>query len=369
MTSLSIKTKLWLPIIALALIVALIIAATFARAQSQQAKVSTGQATQQQVFELALRWRGLTETNAVRTTAGILSSDPNVAATFKPEIASTTAAISEIQKQLEALADDASEKAAMALIAQRRSAYIDVRTEVGKLKTAGDMPAAIAALNSRMLPAVSAYLDAQQAFVKLETERSQAVRDTAAADRMRTLWTVSGVMSAIVIGLAISTYFMVRSITTPLTRLARQAERIGGGDLSGNIEVNRTDEIGEVQRSLSSMQDGLNRVVSEVRVSADSIQTASTEIASGNLDLSQRTEQTASNLQQAATAMTELTGTVRHSADNAATAKQLAGNAADVAQRGGEVVGQVVSTMDEINTSSRKISEIIGVIDGIAFQT
>ncbi|MEL4177697.1 methyl-accepting chemotaxis protein [Roseateles sp. PN1] len=369
MTSLSIKTKLWLPIIALALVVTLIIAATFARAQSQLALVSTGQASQQQVFELALRWRGLTETNAVRTTAGILSSDPNVAATFKPEIASTTAAISEIQKQLEAMADDASEKAAMALIAQRRSAYIEVRTEVGKLKAAGDMPAALAALNSRMLPAVSAYLDAQQAFVKLETERSQAVRDAAAVDRMRTLWTVSGVMVAIVIGLAISTYFMVRSITTPLTRLARQAERIGGGDLSGNIEVNRQDEIGEVQRSLSSMQDGLNRVVSEVRVSADSIQTASTEIASGNLDLSQRTEQTASNLQQAATAMTELTGTVRHSADNAATAKQLAGNAANVAQRGGEVVGQVVSTMDEINTSSRKISEIIGVIDGIAFQT
>ncbi|MDC8784718.1 methyl-accepting chemotaxis protein [Roseateles koreensis] len=369
MKSLTISTKLWLPVAALAIFVTLMTTVTYTRTQSLISTSLVSQAQQQSIFELALRWRGMTELNAARTYAGVLSGDPVVVQHFKPEIAATAIAVNDIQKTLESLVTDDAEKSAMAKIAQARSAYIGIRGEVNKLKADGDMAGAMTALTSRMQPAIDVYLDAQQHFVKLEEERSLAARESAAAQRMRTVWSVSAVMVAIVIGLAISTYFLSRSITSPLNRLARQAERIGGGDLSVPIEVNRNDEIGDVQRSLSGMQDGLNRVVSEVRHSTDSIQTASSEIASGNLDLSQRTEQTASNLQQAATAMSQLTGTVRQSADNAATANSLANSAAQVAQRGGEVVGEVVATMDEINTSSRKISEIIGVIDGIAFQT
>jgi methyl-accepting chemotaxis protein len=117
------------------------------------------------------------------------------------------------------------------------------------------------------------------------------------------------------------------------------------------------------------MQDRLRGLVGQIRQSADSIQVASAEVASGNADLSVRTEQAASNLQQTASSMEQLTGTVRQSADSASTANQLASSAATVAQRGGQVVSQVVSTMDEINTSSKKIVDIIGTIDGIAFQT
>ncbi len=288
---------------------------------------------------------------------------------FKADIDATTAKISEIQKQLEAIATSDEEKATMARIAGTRAAYIAVRGEVSKLKAGGDMAAASGALKERMLPAVATYLDAQQDFVNLQKNRSDALRATAGVERMRTVWMSGGLMVFIVLGLAICTRMLVRSISAPLAELARQAERIGAGDLSGAIDTGRGDEIGGVQRALASMQDSLNRVVGEVRHSADSIQTASSEIATGNQDLSQRTEQTASNLQQTASSMTQLTGTVRQSADSAATANQLASNAAQVAQRGGEVVSQVVSTMDEINASSKKISDIIGVIDGIAFQT
>jgi methyl-accepting chemotaxis protein len=183
------------------------------------------------------------------------------------------------------------------------------------------------------------------------------------------VWASATVFLLLVAGMAASTWTLVRSISNPLRALVAEAERIGQGDLSGSTDTDRKDEIGDVQRALAAMRSALNRVVGEVRQSADSIQTASAEIATGNLDLSQRTEQTASNLQQAAGAMSQLTGTVRQSADSAATANQLASSAAQVAQRGGTVVGQVVSTMDEINASSKKIGDIIGVIDGIAFQT
>jgi len=160
-----------------------------------------------------------------------------------------------------------------------------------------------------------------------------------------------------------------RSIIGPLTAAKRFAERMADGDLSRAPEVRGSDESAEMMQALAAMQQSLSEIVGQVRESAESIQVASTEVATGNMDLSQRTEQTASNLQQAASSMTQLTGTVSQSADSAMTAKQLAGAAAETAGRGGDVVSRVVSTMGEINTASRKISDIIGTIDGIAFQT
>jgi methyl-accepting chemotaxis protein len=366
---LSISTKLWLPVIALTLFVALMTTGNAIRTRGLQAQAALDQAQQQRKFELALRWRGLTETNATRAAAVLVSADAVVGETMKPEIEATSAKISELQKSLEALAGSDEEKAAMAKIARARSAYIEQRGAAGKLKSGGDQAGAVAAMKAQMLPAMAVYLDAQQNFVDLQQRRSDELRENAGTERMRTVWMAGGLMALIVLALAVATRLLVRSISQPLGALAVQAERIGGGDLSAVIATDRGDEIGVLQRALSSMQDALNRVVGEVRHSADSIQTASAEIASGNQDLSQRTEQAASNLQQTASSMTQLTGTVRQSADSAATANQLASSAAQVAQRGGEVVGQVVATMDEINASSKKISDIIGVIDGIAFQT
>ena len=141
------------------------------------------------------------------------------------------------------------------------------------------------------------------------------------------------------------------------------------GDLSSGISTTREDEFGQLLRSLASMNDSLARMVAQVRQSTDSIATASFEIAQGNNDLAQRTEHTSSNLQATASSMDALTVTVQHSSDNARQASALAASASSVAQRGGAVVTQVVTTMHEIDASSKKIADIIGVIDGIAFQT
>ncbi|WP_304622759.1 methyl-accepting chemotaxis protein [Roseateles caseinilyticus] len=181
-----------------------------------------------------------------------------------------------------------------------------------------------------------------------------------------------GFLVAFVVCVAIGSALAVRisrSIIGPLTEAKRFAERMADGDLSRAPEVRGSDESAEMMQALAAMQRSLSGIVGQVRESAESIQVASSEVASGNMDLSQRTEQTASNLQQAASAVAELTGTVHQSADAAMTAKQLAGTAAETAGRGGEVVSRVVSTMGEINGASRKIADIIGVIDGIAFQT
>jgi methyl-accepting chemotaxis protein len=151
----------------------------------------------------------------------------------------------------------------------------------------------------------------------------------------------------------------------PATAIAVMSE-VANGNLAVDVPASAP---GSLLDSLSRMVQSVRSTVLQVRQSADSIQNASSEVATGNQDLSQRTEQTASSLQQAASSMEQLTGTVKQSADSARQANQLAASAAEVAARGGVAVSQVVTTMDEINASSRKIVDIIGVIDGIAFQT
>jgi len=164
-------------------------------------------------------------------------------------------------------------------------------------------------------------------------------------------------------------WWVTRSITQPLNRAVGVAEAVAGGDLTQRIEVTSRDETGQLLQALANMNDSLARTVGKVRSGSDTITTASNEIASGNLDLSSRTEEQASSLEETASSMEELTSTVQQNAENARQATQLVVTASDFATRGGAVVGQVVNTMGAIKESSNKIVDIIGVIDGIAFQT
>jgi methyl-accepting chemotaxis protein len=221
----------------------------------------------------------------------------------------------------------------------------------------------------RSLPELEKARTTFAAMVKETEERITAER--AEAKRVGTIQSNFRLAGALlVLGIFFALMWTVaRSIAKPLVAATACAQRIARGDLSENIVDNGKDEISAFVRVLGDMQMSLRDIVGQVRASADSISTASAEVASGNLDLSQRTEHAASNLQETAASLHELTGNVRHSADSAAQATQLASSASQVAERGGKVVAQVVKTMDEINASSRKIADITGVIDGIAFQT
>ncbi|WP_353619186.1 HAMP domain-containing protein, partial [Paracidovorax cattleyae] len=171
---------------------------------------------------------------------------------------------------------------------------------------------------------------------------------------------------AIALGLFIA-WRTTATITQPIGRAVVVAERIARGDLTSRVEVRIHDETGRLLDAIAAMQEQLRGLVGHIGTTADSILQASSEVASGNLDLSHRTEQTSGNLQEAASALEDLTQTVHQGADAARQANQMTASAAQVATRSGEVVSQVVRTMDVISASSRKISDIIGVIDGIAF--
>ncbi len=168
---------------------------------------------------------------------------------------------------------------------------------------------------------------------------------------------------------ALCAILITRSITRPLNEAVQVATAVASGDLTVQISTSAKDETGALLTSLKTMNDNLHRIVSEVRQGTDTIATASSQIATGNLDLSSRTEQQAGALEETASAMEELTSTVKQNADNARQANTLAASASEVAVQGGSVVGEVVQTMGEINDASRKIVDIITVIDGIAFQT
>jgi methyl-accepting chemotaxis protein len=175
---------------------------------------------------------------------------------------------------------------------------------------------------------------------------------------------LGGIAVAVVLCIVVT-----RSITVPLAKAVRIAETVASGDLGSRIVTTHRDETGQLLRALQRMNDSLVGIVSQVRGASGSIATGSAQIATGNADLSQRTEEQASNLQQTAASMEQITSTVRQNADTASTATQLAGDASRLAEQGGTAVGEVIATMGDITDSSRRISDIIGVIDGIAFQT
>jgi methyl-accepting chemotaxis protein len=369
LNQLRIAHKLWL---AVALIVVMLIAVVgFSgyRSAKVQAQADAVAKEMEARVSSAIRWAGLTETNAARTQALIVSSDPAVELEFKDVIAATSAQISEVQKSLEGMALSEQDKAQMAKIAAARKTMIDLRVQARQLKADGQAEQAVALVKQTYNPAVTAYLQTLRDFVQMQQQTAQTNLADMAASRMLTVQIVAVAVAALLLAIIGGAHFLIRSIQQPLAQANDLASRIAAGDLSMQATITRGDEFGDLLRSQYAMSDALGRVVHQVRQSTDSIATASAEIATGNHDLSARTEQTSSNLQETAAAMEQFTSTIQQSASSAQQASSLAVGATGVARRGGEVVTQVVATMDEINHSSKKIADIIGVIDGIAFQT
>ena len=226
---------------------------------------------------------------------------------------------------------------------------------------------------------VAAMNAANQSFVKVGEAMTKATADNEVAQQARqaqaarqSLWLATGFAVLALVATAaalVAAWTMQRRLAADLAEAARVSRSVADGQLNQRVATGRQDEIGDLLRAQADMVDKLRDSLQTVQLASQSIGNASGEIAAGNSDLSHRTEQTASSLQQSASSIQQLAGAVRQSAEAASQANQLATAAAGVAQHGGDVVAQVVSTMDEINTSSRRIADIIGTIDGIAFQT
>jgi methyl-accepting chemotaxis protein len=308
--------------------------------------------------------------NAItRMTAVAKSSDPSLAAFFATASAASSKASGELLKKIESLADTPEEKTLLTRIAENRKAYLESKDAVLKLKSDGHTDEASKMLQEQFLPAAKRYEDLVTEFLSVQRKNldEQARRAEASAESgVYQLVILTGLVMLFGIGCA---WWLTHSITKPLCGAVEAARRVAGGDLTGEIESGANDEVGLLLSAMKDMNANLADMVKRVREGADSIASASVQVASGNIDLSSRTEQQAASLEETASSMEELTATVRQSADNARQANELAMSASDVAAKGGEVVSQVIETMQAINVSSRKIADIIGTIDGIAFQT
>ncbi len=322
---------------------------------------------------LASDWYRNITNGATRTAAIAKSTDPSLAEFFAGAAAESSRQSSALQQQIEKQLVHDDERALFAQIGQYRKAYLSTRDEVSALKKSGDAEGAARAFSQKYEPATNAFQQAMNQLVELQRKNldqaGERIRDASqSATQLLTALCVGSLALA-----ALLAWRLTLSITRPLHEARGVAEKIAAMDLTGqgggHAAAGSQDETGQLLHALAAMRGSLEGALTQVREVADSVATATHEIATGNADLSQRTEQTASNLEETASAMEQLTATVRQSADSASTANQLAGSAMEVAARGGTVVTQVVSTMEEINDSSRKIADIIGVIDGIAFQT
>ena len=366
---LRVATKLWagVGIIVGAMAVLLGLAGFQMASLQSQSDVRLGEITAR--VKLANVWSGLTETNSIRTLAMVVSWDPKMEVTLVTAVAATSTKIAEVQKSIESMPLADVELVQMKKISATQELVSSARAEILKLKASGNSEESIRVLNEKYMPQVATYLATLQELVALEEKLMVTVVDDIA--QSRAFWTKLLVGCFVVLFgcILVGAGLLIRSIRQPLLEANALASSIAQGNLSTRIDTTRGDEFGDLLKSLASMNDSLSRMVSEVRGSTDSIATASAEIAQGNNDLAQRTEQTSSNLQATASSMEALTGTVQHGADNARQASTLAASASSVAQRGGAVVTQVISTMQEIDISSKKIADIISVIDGIAFQT
>jgi methyl-accepting chemotaxis protein len=307
------------------------------------------------------------QARALRNMA--LMSDPAQVAQEKQAIEKSKAEVIRLVSGLDKVILSAEGRALQQATADARQPFRDGQEKYMALLAGGQREEAIRFLLENLRPLQLAYFKAIDNAVDFQSAgATQAGAQAEAAVRNLVTTIIAAVLLAALVAVGMAVW-IIRSITRPINEAVELARAVAAGDLTRRVEVRSTDETGVLMQALADMQNGLVQVVGRVRSGSEGVSSASVQIAQGNQDLSSRTENQASALEETAASMEELSSTVRQNADNAAQANQLAQTASNVARQGGEVVSQVVDTMKGIETSSKKIADIISVIDGIAFQT
>ncbi len=254
-------------------------------------------------------------------------------------------------------------------IGVQRERYVQAQERYLAMTNDGNLGGARSYLHSDVGPVFDAYFEAVDGLIAFQTDLLGEAVDAvsvAVASIQKTVW--AAVLAAL-LGAIVLALWIIRAITVPLQKAVEVSRAVAAGDLSMDLHVQGRNETAQLLQALQEMLQSLRKVVTDVRSGSEGVASASSQIAQANHDLSARTEQQASALEETAASMEQLNSTVRQNADNARQANQLAMSASTVAERGGMVVGEVVGTMKGINESSRRIADIIGVIDSIAFQT
>jgi methyl-accepting chemotaxis protein len=304
-----------------------------------------------------------------RTLAIAKSNDSSLVQFFAEDSAQGSKEAGALLKQVQQLLTSPEEARLLKEISDARDDYNKHKAAIGDAQKAHDADGAEKILNEKFVPASAKYQGLLRDLLEVQRKAidAQATAVQAAADASLRLQLVLIVLMVLVVGA--SGVLLKTSIVAPLAEAIAVARRVAKGDLTAEVKVTSRDEAGELLEALRDMNSSLQGLVTNVIQGTNSIASASDEIAQGNLELSSRTEQQASSLEETASSMEELTSTVKQTEDNARQANQLAGTASQIAAKGGAVVREVVDTMASIDASSKKIVDIIGVIDGIAFQT
>jgi methyl-accepting chemotaxis protein len=301
--------------------------------------------------------------------AGFIYNEPENVEAVKKLLNATFAEFNKNNEQYVKLISEPEERRIYAEFSKNWTLYLAEHDKIGQLIKDGKNDEAKETMRGTSLKLNGLISKEVDELVKVNADGAQAASHTGdvlyASSR---LWIVGTLIVCIALGFSLALWIS-RIVSKPLNEALKIAQTVAAGDLTSNIQPGSKDETGMLVQALKDMNDNLLKIVSQVRSGTDTIATASAQIAAGNLDLSQRTEEQASSLEETASSMEELTSTVKQNSDNARQANQLAASASDVAIKGGDVVSNVVNTMGSINDSSKKIVDIISVIDGIAFQT
>ena len=310
-----------------------------------------------------------TKANARRTMELFFITDKEQAAKIYQQIDANKKSISESLQTLDQLEKSAEGKSLLGKILQARTAYVESFGKVDQLLRQDDRAGASALLTSQTLPTLDALQEQVAALVDLQKHTIEKnVADTQGDIAQTRILLIATGLVALLAGIG-AAYWLALSIVVPLREAILISDTVASGDLSQDFESDRGGEFGHLLNSMGEMEDTLTKLVEGIKESTGSLMVASREIAAGNAELSQRTETQASSLEETAASMEQLTATVRQNSQREQTANNMAVNASKIALRGGAAVDEVVETMDAISRSSKKIVDIIEVIEGIAFQT
>ncbi|QJQ01205.1 methyl-accepting chemotaxis protein [Herbaspirillum rubrisubalbicans] len=315
---------------------------------------------------LSSDWYRAIDSGIMRTTAIAKSSDPSLTEFLATEGPKKSG---DLQEHIGSLLDSDEERALFDKIGVQRKRYLAARDRVNQLKAAGETAQALKILEEQYVPVAKGFQQLMQEFLNVQRHQIDSINlqiERTAGQSRRLLLILEGLA---VLLAAIVVHLLARSIVKPLTEAVSVAERVARGDLTAELQVGARDEVGQLMQSLRSMTLNLRELIGKLRRSIHGIAVASAEIATGNQDLSVRTEQQASSVEETAAAMEQIATTVKRNAEHARRADETTAVASSAASAGGDAVARMIQTMETINRSSQKISSIIGVIDGIAFQT
>lgn len=367
--NLRVAHKLWMMITALLAVVLLV--GGFLQYRTNESTYTAVAESERYASNIAsaLRWQGAVNKGLEDSLAYIATSEPRLERLFRTRLQEGQSSMEKVRERVVQGVRTEADRAMLVRLDAADAKVKEVLQQVERIDNSNGTEERMVFVRREFLPAAEGYSKALDELVHLQEAQRDEGLQSLRAGQQRLMWIAVVAALALVVVLLFIAQLLVRGITQPLEQAVGVAQSIGQGKLSVQVGTMRKDELGQLLNALQSMADQLRSVVSDVRIGVDAVSSAAGQIASGSQDLSARTEQSAASLEETAASIEELTATVHQSADTSRQANQLATTAVQAAERGGQVVEQVVQSMDQINASSRKINDIIGVIDGIAFQT